>query len=280
MKKLATLIILLFLFIPIRILANVDVTIDVERNVEGKTYTQLTNQFVELELSDPDFSFNVEEGDDITNWFTNIPEGFTATAEEIDNEYIKVHFTGQTDEATDEVIMVSVPSGKISYMGSEIEGILSNDPDSEDSRYIIDELEIKAYYDRPSTVSGYVGEELEVQYVYIKLENDTYKSDIISAILSVYNGLTATVIDYDSGNVAIVRYTGTPVQKDDSLIHSTLRKEHLNISQSDLAVPDREDVRFNIRERSVIPDIPTPEDLPAQDVGDIDAYTIPHTGVE
>ena len=279
MKKALILLILLLILIPFRIKANVDVTIEVERNVEGTTYTDLVNQFVDLELSDPDFSFNVEQGDDISSWFTNIPEGFTATVQEVDNEYISAYFTGQTDEAVDEVILVSVPSGKISYMGSEIEGVLSNDPNIEDSRYIIDELEIRAYYDRPSTVSGYVGEELEVQYVYIKLENDTYNSDIINATLSTYNGLTATVIDYDQNNVATVRYTGTPLQKDDSLIHSTLKKEHLNISQIDLVVPDREDVRFDIKERSVTPDVPTPEDLPDQD-DDKPAYTIPHTGIE
>lgn len=274
MKKLIIFLLLLItMCLPMKISANVDVTIDVDRNVEGKTNTELSNQFVNLELDDPDFSFNVEENENITSWFTNIPEGFTATAEEVDNEFIKVRFTGQTSQATDETILVVVPSGKISYMGSVIEGELSNDPDSEDSRYIITELEIKAYYGRPSTVSGYVGEQLEVQYVYIKLENDTFKETIIDSILSTYNGLTATVIDYDTNNVAKVKYTGTPLEEDDSLIHSILKKEDLNLSEEDLTVPDREDVRFDIRKRSITPDEPGQDDPEP-------AYTIPFTGIE
>ncbi|MBQ1567551.1 MAG: hypothetical protein IIZ80_06650 [Erysipelotrichaceae bacterium] len=274
MKKLILL--LLFLVsvcLPSRISANVDVRIEVDRNVEGKTNTQLSNQFVNLELDDPDFSFNVEEDEDITSWFTNIPEGFTAVAEEVDNEFIKVSFTGQTSEAKDEVILVTVPSGKISYMGSVIEGQLSNDPDSEDSRYIITEQEIRAYYNQPSTISGYVGEQLEIQYVYIKLENDTFKETIIDSILSTYNGLTATVIDYDTDNIAKVEYTGIPLQEDDSLIHSILKNEHLNISENDLTVPDREDVRFDIRKRSI-----TPDQLDQDDPEP--TYTIPYTGIE
>ncbi len=274
MKKLILL--LLFLVsvcLPSRISANVDVRIEVDRNVEGKTNTQLSNQFVNLELDDPDFSFNVEEGEDITSWFTNIPEGFAAVAEEVDNEFIKVSFTGQTSEAKDEVILVTVPSGKISYMGSVIEGQLSNDPDSEDSRYIITEQEIRAYYNQPSTISGYVGEQLEIQYVYIKLENDTFRETIIDSILSTYNGLTATVIDYDTDNIAKVEYTGIPLQEDDSLIHSILKNEHLNISENDLTVPDREDVRFDIRKRSITPDQPDQDDPEP-------TYTIPYTGIE
>ena len=274
MKKLIVFLLLLItMCLPMKISTNVDVTIDVDRNVEGKTNTELSNQFVNLELDDPDFSFNVEENENITSWFTNIPEGFTATAEEVDNEFIKVRFTGQASQATDETILVVVPSGKISYMGSVIEGELSNDPDSEDSRYIITELEIKAYYDRPSTVSGYVGEQLEVQYVYIKLDNDTFKETIIDSILSTYNGLTATVIDYDTNNVAKVKYTGTPLEEDDSLIHSILKKEDLNLSEEDLTVPDREDVRFDIRKRSITPDEPDQDDPEP-------AYTIPFTGIE
>ena len=171
------------------------------------------------------------------------------------------------------MIEVSVPSGKISFLDAPIEGVLSNDPETEDSRYIIIDLEIRAYYNQPSTVSGYVGEEIEVQYGYIKLENDTYTDGIINDVLSTYNGLTATVISYDSDNVATVKYTGTPLQKDDSLIHSVLKKQHLNISEEDLTVPDREDVRFDIKEKSVTPD------TPALDDGDV-AYTIPYTGVE
>ena len=274
MKKLILL--LLFLVsvcLSSRISANVDVRIEVDRNVEGKTNTQLSNQFVNLELDDPDFSFNVEEDEDITSWFTNIPEGFVALAEEVDNEFIKVSFTGQTSEAKDEVILVTVPSGKISYMGSVIEGQLSNDPDSEDSRYIITEQEIRAYYNQPSTISGYVGEQLEIQYVYIKLENDTFRETIIDSILSTYNGLTATVIDYDTDNIAKVEYTGIPLQEDDSLIHSILKNEHLNISENDLTVPDREDVRFDIRKRSITPDQPDQDDHEP-------TYTIPYTGIE
>lgn len=266
---------LLFLFLlnPFTLNANVDVTIDVDRDVQGFTNQDLSNQFVYLELDDPDFSFNVSEDENITDWFTNIPEGFTATVEEVDNEFLTVRFTGQTEDAVNEVIEVSVPSGKISYLDTPIEGILSNDPGTEDSRYIIIDLEIKAYYNQPSTISGYVGEQLEVQYVYIKLENDTYTDAIINDVLSTYNGLTATVIAYDSDNVARVRYSGTPLQKDDSLIHSILKSQHLNISEEDLTVPDREDVRFDIKEKSVTPD------TPAQDDGEI-TYTIPYTGVE
>ena len=274
MKKLTIFLLLLMsICLPLKISANVNVTIDVDRDVEGKTYTDLLNQYVNLELDDPDFSFNVEENENITSWFTNIPTGFTAAVEEADNEFIKVKFTGQTSEPKDEVILVVVPSGKISYMGSPIEGELSNDADSEDSKYIITELDIKAYYNQPSTVSGYVGEELEIQYVYIKLENDTFKETIINKVLSTYNGLTATVIDYDTDNVATVRYTGTPLEEDDSLIHSVLKNEDLNISETDLTVPDREDVRFDIQKRSITPDEPAQDDPTP-------AYTIPYTGIE
>ena len=276
MKKLLTFIILLLLsFQPFALKANVGVTIQVDKDVEGTTYTQLVNQFVDLILDDDLYSYDVSINDDISEWFTNIPEGLSATVSSVDDNYLTVEFTGMTTVPVEEIILVTVPSGKIlDDYGDPVEGTLSNDPETEDSKYIIDELPIRAYYNEPSTVSGYAGEQLTVQYVYIKLENDTYTDAIISDVLSIYNGLTATVISFDENNVAKVQYTGTPLQKDDSLIHSTLKKEHLTICEEDLSVPDREDVRFDIRERPVTPDEPGQDDEPSV------IYTIPFTGIE
>ncbi|MBO7698518.1 MAG: hypothetical protein J6S38_05745 [Erysipelotrichaceae bacterium] len=275
MKKLILLIFSLFLVLfPRPVSANVDVTVEVDNNVEGETNRDLNNQFVDLILSNDYYSYDVFIDDDISDWFTNIPEGLTASVSDVDDNYLTVEFTGQSAVEVDEVIQVVIPSGKVlDDFGNPIEGTLSNDPDTEDSRYLIVDLTIRAYYDRPSTVSGYVGEELDVQYVYIKLENDTYTTDIINAVLSTYNGLTATVIDTDDDNIATVRYTGTPLEEDHSLIHSVLDKDHLNISTESLIVPDRADVLFDIRKRSVEPDV---SDQPAEQP----TYTIPFTGVE
>ena len=276
MKKLITLLILLIsISIPFCIRANVDVTLDVDNDVEGTVNTDLVNQSVTLTLSDFEYSFNVSVGDTITDWFTNIPSGLVAKVTSYNYDQITVGFSGQTDTEAERIIQVVVPSGKLlDGFDNPIEGTLSNDFDTEDSKYIIQDLSIRAYYNAPVTISGCVGEELIEQYVYIKLVNDTYKASFIGSVLSTYNGLTATVMEVDSDNIAKVRYNGTPEAEDHSLIHSTVKKDYLNLSDQDLTVPDREDVLFDIGSCQIIPEPTVPDEEPEI------IYSIPTTGIE
>ena len=73
------LMILFFLAIGIRpIYANADLMIDVEGIVDGYVNEEVKDKVVVLTLTDNNYIFDevyTSVGEDITEWFTNIPEG-------------------------------------------------------------------------------------------------------------------------------------------------------------------------------------------------------------
>ena len=248
------------------------VTVSVRDDVEGIADESLLDPIVTLELSDTSYSFVVEDDEDITSWFTNIPYDIEAHVYDYYMNELYVEFTGTCPIGYKELIEVVIPGQYIhDESGNPLEGTLSNDPEIDGKYYIIEGLIPSIEYDRPSTVSGYVGEDLIEQYVYIKLTDDTYTDDIYEKILSTYNGLTATAIEVIENGVLKVKYTGIPEFEDHSLIHTTILKDYLSHNPIDMIVPDREDVLFDIRIRPVDPEPEIPE---------TPVYSIPTTGIE
>ena len=89
-------------------------------------------------------------------------------------------------------------------------------------------------------------------------------------VFESHNGLTPKVVDILSSNVVVIEYTGTPLKKDRSLIHTILLNEDLKCD-TDLIVPDRQDVRFDITEE---------EETPVPPVIEEKLHVFPVTGVE
>ena len=276
MKKIISIIFtVLFFLVPFVVVHAADsVILTVDGDVEGEIYELLDNQIVTLELSKTNYSFDINDGDDITAWFTNIPSNLTATVDYNNLNTLDVLFEGYETSEIEEIIEVNIPDGVVLDNNSNPIGPLSNDVSTEDSKYIIKDLTPIAYYNEPSTVSGYVGETLETQYVYIKIENDAYNSSIINQTLRTYNGLTATVVEYVS-NIAKVKYEGIPLVEDHSLIHSVIDKSYLTISSNNLIVPDRIDVLFDINVRPIVV-----QSVPEPEPPIIHTYSIPTTGIE
>lgn len=269
--------------------------ITVTNNIEGIVGSTITSQEVTLTIDSSDVAiFNSEmEGEDVTDWFTNIPDNcnFTATISSVDNETCFVEFTGDIDkvaQALQKDIDVTVNSSEsepyvvFSYMNDPIDPSTDYYDGSIDcinggAEYIITELfDIK--YDGPYTVSGYVGEQLTPQIVRVEITSntDTFKvSDIVDKTLSTVNGLTATVTECIDNKHITITYTGTPIATSNDLIHTTVCKDYMAWNVKDRIVPDREDVRFNIIDK-------TPIVVPVVEIDDENPkpYTPPVTGVD
>ena len=165
--------------------------------------------------------------------------------------------------------MVAPDGSIIDKNSNDSIGDLSNTP-SEKAIYRIEERTPLAYYERESIVKGKAGTKLTPQSVYVQLENTTAEASMMGHVFETHNGLTPRVVEILSSNVIVIEYTGTPLKKDESLIHTVLPDEDLKC-ESDLTVPDRQDVRFNIREDDAEPLVPTVEEKP---------HVFPLTGVE
>lgn len=264
---------LLFLgLLGIRIVeASPLLTLEATGIVDGYASENIGSRIVELTLSDRNYRFEVENYEDISGWFTNIPQGLSAIVVDHTEMDVYVSFEGTPLKACEELIEVSVPDGSIIDKNAEDSiGILSNTP-SEKGIYRIEVKTPLAFYERESIVSGKAGEELMPQKVYVQLENTTCEASMMGHVFETYNGLTPRVIDILASNVIVIEYTGTPINRDSSLIHTLLLNEDLRCD-SDLAVPDREDVRFDIAGKKEVPaTVPVAEERP---------HVFPVTGVE
>ncbi len=239
--------------------------------VDGYVDEDIGSRIVELSLSDLNYCFEVENGEDISGWFPNIPLGLKAVVDGHDEGNILVSFEGTPLEASQEFIKVTVPDGCIIDKNAEDSiGDLSNTP-SERAAYRIEVKMPFAIYERESTVKGKSGEELMPQKVYVQLENTTCQASMMGHVFETYNGLTPRVVDILENNVIVIEYTGTPLRRDSSLIHTSLRNEDLKCD-TDLPVPDREDVRFAITEDEMLPKFSA--------VSEEKSHIFPVTGVE
>ncbi len=244
--------------------------VDAEGIVDGYVGENIGSRIVELRLSDRNYRFEVEDDEDISGWFANIPEGLEAYIVGHTEGNIHVSFEGTPLEASEEFIEVTVPDGFIIDKNADDSiGNLSNTP-SEKAMYQIRVKTPLAYYERESIVKGKVGKQLTPQKVYVQLENTTCEASMMGHVFESHNGLTPKVVDILSSNVVVIEYTGTPLKKDRSLIHTILLNEDLRCD-TDLIVPDRQDVRFDITEEEETPVPPIIEEKP---------HVFPVTGIE
>ena len=257
-------------------------------NVEGVVGSSLSNPEVVLSVDPSIVIFNdAMIGEDVTSWFTNIPSdcNFTAEISDIDDDGATcyVQFSGDIEKTAEpitqdiEATIISSdtePYLLFSYLNDPIDPTTDYyDGDVEvtngGAQYIITEV-FNIQYDGPYTVSGYVGEELTPQVVKVEITTNTdkfYYDNILNAVLSTPNGLTATVTQVPDNKHITITYTGTPIAPSQELIHTTIDKGYMEWNAKDRVVADRADVKFDIIERPpVVPDVPT--------------YTPPVTGVE
>ena len=269
MKRMILFLLCLLLLSGKMIEASPLLMLEAEGVVDGYVGENIGSRVVELKLSDLGYRFEVEDDQDISGWFDNIPLGLRAIIVGHTEGNIHVSFEGTPLEACEEFIEVIVPDGCIIDGNAEDSiGDLGNTP-SEKAIYRIKEKTPLAFYEREATVKGKVGKELTPQRVYVQLENTTCEASMMKHVFEMHNGLTPKVVDILSSNIIVIEYTGTPLMKDKSLIHTLLLNEDLKCDM-DLPVPDRKDVRFDIRdEESAAP--PTVEDKP---------HVFPLTGVE
>lgn len=262
-------------------------------NVEGYIGTTIDEQTVTLTLESPyTVKFeNIDQYDDVTGWFTNIPSDLYAEILEIVSpECIKVQFYGDLDGGLSVAtipIEVTIPAGYVNNNDETYPSDLSL-CDNTNANYILKEEALEVAYKKDYTVSGTVGEVLTSQDVVVKINHlpssISFNKNSIPFDLPVVNGLTPTVSSYDETELEItITYTGTPLATSQDLIHTTFSKESFPGSGNDVVVPDRIDVKFNIVDLTPAPD-PTPVPVPVPVVEDdeepiVIAYEIPKTGV-
>ena len=251
MKKTMILFLLFSLFLLFRSIdASVLLMVRAEGIVDGFVGESIGSKIVELTLSTRGYRFEVEDHEEITDWFENIPEGLEAYVNGHDDTGIRVSFEGTPSAELSDQIMVNVPDGYIIDLNSDDSiGDLHNTPD-DDARYEIKVRQPSAVYDSPSIITGHVGEELEPQNVYIRLHDTTCEASMTGHEFEICNGMTGRVIEVRPDNVIVVEYTGVPEKEDDSLIHTILPDEDLKCD-CDLIVPDQKDVRYDISLRAV-----------------------------
>ena len=273
MKRILILLSVLFLVCFCRdVSASPLLMVEAEGIVDGYVGENIGSKIAELRLTDENYRFEVEEDEEITEWFTNIPDGLEVYVLRKGDQRIQVSFEGTPKEESDELMQVKVPDGYIIDLNSDDSiGDLMNVAD-EKAKYEIKTRVPSAEYEKEAIVSGYVGEKLIPQRVYIRLHYTTAEASMMHHLFETHNGLIPEVIEILPENVIVVEYTGIPLEEDESLIHTVLLDEDLKCDQ-DLIVTDREDVRFAIRKKTiVIPDVPKIE-IPEE-------HVIPITGIE
>ena len=78
--------------------------VDAEGIVDGYVNERISSRFVELTLNDDNYYFDVEDYEDISDWFTNMPEGLEAYVSGHEERIIHVEFEGLVKETHDEMI--------------------------------------------------------------------------------------------------------------------------------------------------------------------------------
>ena len=251
----------------------------VSEKVEGNVGVPL-QETIYVFTKDEEFKFvDIEEGDDVTSWL-NLPSGCleAKVVSILDDGYkLKIEVKGTPQEECDDNIIVTVPAGHIeNYM---LEG-LSNNP-IEDVVYDITYLPVICYYTEPSTIEGIVDEELNKQYVYIKVEGDNIDIGIEGTTLAHVNGMDAICeyLDLDENTISVY-FIGTPEHESHDLVDLTLPAGSLETNtELSLHVPFRDDVKYDINPRKPEPK-PDPEPEPEPEPEIEIVYVVPYTGVE
>ena len=245
--------VLLSVFSFIGISASPLIQLKAEGEVDGYVGEKIGEKTVVLRLSDPNYRFEVEDYEDIFDWFPGIPDGLEASVGTHGRSEVYVSFEGIPLEEKEEFIKVIVPDGYIiEENSSESIGDLENTP-SEDAIYSIKRREPFAYYDREAIIKGNVGEAIETQYVYVQIENTTSEASMATHVFPEHNGLIPKVSEVLPDNVIVIEYNGIPLEEDGSLIHTLLLDEDLKCDRN-LGVPDKEDVRFAIVKKEEVPE--------------------------
>ena len=266
------------------IYANADLMIEVEGIVDGYVKEEINDKIVTLSLTDNNYIFDevfTSEGEDITEWFINIPEGLTAVVTSYSENSLGITISGISEVECDLQIKVAVPDGPIvtKDYASSVDGL--ENIESDKAKYIIEKRVPSAEYTGPFTVSGYVKEDLDIQHIYIRLIDTKATENMLNALIDIYNGLSGKVVGISDEQILKVEYTGNPEKEDHSLIDITLSKDLVDCNE-DLKVPDREDVRFNINIKSEPekPDEPYVQDKEENNKPVYITHPIPQTGVE
>jgi len=279
MKKIISIAMIFLIAVGVKpIYANADLMIEVEGIVDGYVKEEINDKIVTLSLTDNNYIFDevfTSEGEDITEWFTNIPEGLTAVVTSYSENSLGVTVSGISEVECDLQIKVKVPDGPIvtKDYASSVDGL--ENIESDKAKYIIEKRIPSAEYTGPFTVSGYVKEDLDIQYIYIRLINTEATEKMLSSEIDLYNGLTGKVIEISEDQILKVKYTGNPENEDHSLIDIILSKELVDCNE-DLKVPDREDVKFDINTKS---EPLVPEKEKESKIVYV-THPIPQTGVE
>ncbi len=169
--------------------------VEAEGIVDGYVGERIASKIIDLKLTDDNYYFEIDDYEEITDWFENIPEGLEAIVVGHIPTSIHVSFEGVPKEEKDEFIKVKVPDGYIIDSNSEDSiGDLENTP-SEKAVYQITVKQPLAEYERESIVKGTVGETLEAQNVYVQLYNTTCEISMIGHEFPIHNGLTGKVKD-------------------------------------------------------------------------------------
>lgn len=270
MFKKIFIVLLVLILLPLGIKAMVSDEFTVNGNVEGVVGFALEDNTVDLELSGTSFEFDttaITLDMDISDWFTNLPSGLSATVLDFDFDYVTAEFNGVYDSVIDEQISVTIPQAFLDGYSDD----LDNTP-SDDAKFISTHNP-SAIYHGPYTVSGVVGTPITEQIVVIELDEVIEDTDIYDLSITYTNGLTGKATNIipngTYGKLLTITFSGTPTMVDHSEIEYIVYKDKVLYISSDLVVPNRADVVFNITTSNTTP--PTTPEVP---------HIPPKTGIE
>ena len=234
-------------------------SVSISENVEGYVDESLQDITVYLSIDGEECFFDYEKisaGDNIKEWFTNIPEGLSANVKKLSsgNAVLQVSITGKTSSVVNKCIEVTIPENMIKNETGNCYGVPYTVTPNSYSKYIIEERTVSIAYKKDYTVSGKVNEEIEPQDVVVVISGDLLVDDIIGTVLANDFGLVATITAYDQeNNEATITYTGTPTRTSQDEIDTTFLASYFKHYKDNIHVPNRPDVKFDIIDANPAP---------------------------
>jgi hypothetical protein len=227
--------------------------------VSGERYRPISSQTVTITLQGSSFT-GIAAGDNVIDWFTNIPTGLTASVSAVNTTVLTVTISDTPQENKQENIFVTIPLGHLLDINTPV--TIAVNPNA---RYNIGGIYATVADDNAVAITGTAGLPISNQTITVSLYNDSFTGLVAGTVCSggicptpgcggfgicssagsnvtgwftnMPSGLTAIVTELNSGNPAtvIITITGTPATGSDAVIEITIPAA--NLSDSDISVP-------------------------------------------
>ncbi len=235
-----------------------------EKTITGKINTVLDNQTVVIALNGAKFvAFTEGEQDnrDVKTWFTNLPQGLSATATaHAAAESVEVTISGTPAATSNAPLAITIPANMMTDLATQLAALTS--PVTVDAnancKFAISPKATVA----DKMISGTQNVALETQSVTITLAGAKFlaftageqgNNDVSDWFTNLPQGLSATAAVQAAGSSVVVTIIGTPTETKDAPLAITIPANMMtDLSDtpvaltSDIAVDANDECRFNI----------------------------------